>query len=599
MNRYRFKGRLCGLLCKECSEPLAGATLRLYRPAQTPELVANAVAAPKDTIALLDEDALRGKAARFITETTLDADGRFDIVLDDDVKYDGGAFEIDVYCGTVPHQKLPPVPPKPRQFALTTLQPSWRERDGVLAAGWEYCIPFRWWCGFRALFGAWTICGRVVVCGKGLPVAGAKVSAFDADWLADDALGSAITDGSGHFRIDYSAADFKRTPFSPLINIEWTGGPDLYFRIESGGTTLLAEPQSRGRQSDRENAGPCFCASLCVDVEVPPPYDNPLFTHVGDFHIYGDIAAATGLTAHPVLGHGGPGYGFFGGLKLRGFCPKTIGGKPARYRFLYEDLATPGLLPIVGAAVQSVLVGARLIQWDTFGTGLAWTFQSIYVQGAGATPGLPTPPAVPSGTPWGAPPPHVIVPDAGGWILVDPDGLDDGFYGPLVRFNTTAVLPAMDAPGNGAGNAVAAPKNGSDLRIVFEAEATDGTGGTSNALGRIHVNNWGEVHLLDLQEFAGGASPCTRITNAINIQYTVDHALIRSWGLQLSTNASPAPAFPALPSGNVPRGGHGTRNVPTTGWPSCAYRVTLTTSRMLTDGENDDTGRTSERIFCI
>lgn len=599
MNRYRFKGRLCGLLCKECSEPLAGAKLRLYRPAQTPELVANAVAPPKDTIALLDDDALAGKAARFLAEATLDGDGRFDIALGEDVKYDGGAFEIDVYCGTVPHQKIPPVPPKARQFALTTLQPLWRERDGVLAAGWDYCIPFRWWCSFRALFGAWTICGRVVVCEKGLPVAGVKVSAFDADWLADDALGSAITDGSGHFRIDYNAADFKRTPFSPLINIEWAGGPDLYFRIESGGTPLLTESQSRGRQPDRENAGPCFCVALCVDVEVPPPYDHPLFTHVGDFHIYGDIANATGLTTHAVLGHGGPGFGFYRGLKLRGFCPKTIGGKPARYRFLYEDLAVPGLQPITGALVQPLLVGARLIQWDTFGTGPAWTFQSIYVQGNGATPGLPTPPAVPPGTPWGPPPAHVVVPDASGWILVDQAGLDDGFYGPLIRFNTAAAFPEVAAPGNGAGNAVAAPKNGNDLRIVFEAEATDGTGITSNALDRIHVNNWIEVHLLDLQEFAGGASPCTRITNAINIQYTVDHALLRSWSVQLSTNASPAPAFPTLPSGSVPRGGHGTQNVPTTGWPSCAYRVTMSSSRLLTDGENDDTGRTSERIFCI
>lgn len=599
MSRYRFKGRLCGLLCKECSEPLSGAVLRLYRPAQSTDLIAQAVAQPKDTLALLDDDAIADKSKRFLAEATLDADGRFDVALGDNDKYDGGAFEIDVYCGTVPHQKIPRTPPKPRQFALTTLQPQWRERDEGLVAAWDYCIPFRWWCWFRSLFGAWTICGRVLVCGKQIPVSGATVSAFDADWLADDALGSAVTDGTGHFRIDYNAADFKRTPFSPSINIEWTGGPDLYFRIESGGTVLLNEAQSRGRQSDRENAGPCFCVSLCVDIDVQPPYDNPLFTHIGDFHIDGDIANATGLTNSAVLGHGGPGFGFFGALKLRGFCPKTIGGKPARYRFLYEDLAAPGLQPILGALVYPVLVGARLIQWDINGTGLSWTFQSIYVQGAGATPGLPTPPAVPPGTPWGAPPAHVIVPDASGWIEVDPSGLDDGFYGPLIRFNTTPAIPAADAPGNGAGNAVADPKNGVDLRIVFEAQATDGTGGFSNALGRLHVNNWGEVNLLDLQEFAGGSSPCSKITNAINIEYAVDHELLRSWGLALSTNASPAPAFPALPSGNAPRGGSGTQNVPTIGWPSCAYRVSLTTSLRLTDGENDDSGRTIEKIFCI
>jgi hypothetical protein len=599
MSRYLFKGRLCGLLCKECSEPLAGATLRLYRPSQAQDVVAMAVAAPKDTLGLLDEAQIAEKSKRLIGEAKIGADGDFEIALDERQDYNGDAFEIDVYCATVPRQKPPRVPPRPRQFTLTTLQPQWRERDNGLIAAWDYCIPFRWWCWFRSLFGAWVICGKVTVCGKQIPVSGATVSAFDADWLADDALGNAVTDGSGHFRIDYDAADFKRTPFSPWINIEWTGGPDLHFKIESAGATLLAEPASRGRQPDRENAGPCFCVSLCVDVEQQPPFDNPLFTHVGDFHIYGDIDNADGLTKTAVLGHGGPDFGFFGALKLRGFCPKNIGGKPARYRFLYEDLATPGLQPIAGALLTPVLVGARLIQWDTFGTGLSWTFQSIYVQGAGATPGLPTPPAVSPGTPWGAPPPHIIAPAVDGWIEVDANGLDDGFYGPLVRFNTTAVLPAVPAPGNGAGNAVADPKNGIGLRIVFEAEATDGTGNMSNALDRIHINNWGEVHLLDLQEFAGGATPCSRITNAINIQYTVDHELMRSWGIGLSTNASPPPAFPVLPSGNVPRGGNGTQNVSTVGWPSCAYRVSLSTVLKLTDGENDDTGRTVEKIFCI
>lgn len=597
MSRYLFKGRLCGLICKECSEPLAGAKLRLYRPSQTQDVVSLAVAHPKDTLALLEDTQLDEKSGRLIAEVELDADGRFEAALGGNDKYDGGAFEIDIYCGTVPRQPPPRVPPKPRQFTLTTLQPQWRERGDSLIAAWDYCIPFRWWCWFRGLFGAWTICGRVTVCGKQIPVSGAKVSAFDADWLADDALGSAITDGSGHFRIDYTASDFKRTPFSPFINIEWTGGPDLYFKIESAGTTLLAETQARARQPDRENAGPCFCVSLCVDVEQQPPFDNPLFTHVGDFHIYGDISAVSGLTNSAVLGHSGPGYGFFGAPKLRGYCPKQIAGTPARYRFLYEDLANPGLLPITGALVYQVLVGARLILWDTFGTGLAWTFQSIYIQGAGATPD-PTPtPALPPGTPWGTPPPHVVVPDANGWIAVDQNGLDDGFYGPLIGFDTTKVQPVQIAMGNGAGNAVAAPENGVDLRIVYEAAPVGGAVAFSNVLDRIHVNNWIQVQLLDLQEFAGGGTPCSKITNAINIQYTVDHELTASWSIGISSAAA-FPPPPPLPSGNAPRGGHGTHFVNVGAWPNCAYKVVLGVVRRLTDGEDDDSGQTVERIFC-
>ena len=50
MSRYLFKGRLCGLICDDCPEPLAGAKLRLYRPSQTQDVVSLAAAQPKDTL---------------------------------------------------------------------------------------------------------------------------------------------------------------------------------------------------------------------------------------------------------------------------------------------------------------------------------------------------------------------------------------------------------------------------------------------------------------------------------------------------------------------------------------------------------------------
>lgn len=89
--------------------------------------------------------------------------------------------------------------------------------------------------------------------------------AFDADWLQDDEIGSAITDGTGRFRIDYLTEDFQKTPFSPSINIELIGGPDLYFKVETpGGVLLLDGPRSRGRDPGRESAGHCFCVDLCL-----------------------------------------------------------------------------------------------------------------------------------------------------------------------------------------------------------------------------------------------------------------------------------------------------------------------------------------------
>ncbi|HBL31056.1 MAG TPA: hypothetical protein DD490_29865 [Acidobacteria bacterium] len=600
METFTFKGRLCGTLCPDHPEPLSNVRLRLYRLRDTQDAAARAVASPKETLALLSDEDVKAKEPSLLAEVETDAEGRFSFELGERQGYRGEAFDVDIYCGTVPRLKPKRVPPRPRQLSITTFQPQWRRREEGRIAVWEYCLPQRVWCWFRGLFGAWTICGKVVTCDQpAAPVANVKVSAFDVDWLQDDPLGSALTDAGGRFRIDYSTDDFETTPFSPGLDLELTGGPDVYFRVETaGGVSLLDEPPSRGRKPDRENRGPCFCTSLCVDLDPAPPFENPWFTHVGDFHILGDINAATGLTHSAVLGHSGPGYGFFGALKLRGFCPKTISGQPARYRFLYENLATPGTLtPITGSLVTGVLVGARLILWDTFGTGLAWTFQSIYVKGSGATTD-PTPaPVLPPGTPWGAPPAHVIIPDDDGWIAVDPNGLDGGFYGPLLRFDTTGVLPTWHAPGNGAGNAPPSPKNGIDLAIHFEAGPVTGPAVFSNTLGRIHVNNWNSVVELNLQELSGPGTACSKITNAIHIQHTVDHELTAAWSLGISSAAA-FPPPPPLPSGTGPRGGFGTHFVDVSLWPPCAYFVTLGTHRRLTDGEDDDEGTSLQVVFC-
>jgi len=261
---YVFKGRLCGLICAECREALSEVTIRLYRSRDDQNVTALAVANPKETLKLLSDEEVKAKAGSLLAETKTDADGNFSFTLDEKKqKYGGQAFEVDVYCATVPHRKPSPKSPEPRQFSITTLQPLWRQSEGGFAAAWDYCIPHRFWCHFRSHFGAWTICGRVRVCDTGTAVGGVRVRAFDVDWLQDDDLGSAVTDSSGHFRIDYSTADFKRTIFSPAINIELFGGPDLYFRVETlSSTPLLVEPPSRGRQPDRENVGHCFCVEL-------------------------------------------------------------------------------------------------------------------------------------------------------------------------------------------------------------------------------------------------------------------------------------------------------------------------------------------------
>ena len=603
--KYIFKGRLCGLICAECPEPLANVKVRLYKSAELEQITARAVANPKESFAVLDDEAIKGRDKLLIAEAETDAQGNFSFELGKDQKYNGEAFEVDVYCGTVPRRRVPRRPPRPRQFTITTLQPRWRTREEQETAlyYWDYCLPYRFWCYILALLGLWTICGRVTTCGQDqVAVAGVKVSAFDGDWWQDDPLGSAITDAEGKFRIDYLTEDFQTTPFSPLINVEFVSGPDLYFKIEdAGGNTLLSEPRSRGREPDRENVGNCFCVDLCVDVNIPPPFNNPWFTHVGDFHILTDISAVNGLTNSAVLGHGGPNYGFFGAMKLKGFCPKTspIGPpSPMRYRFLYATLDDPGtLIPITGNKVWPVVVGSRLIQWKLVDDVLNWTFQTIVIDGAGATPD-PTPtPAGPG--PWGSVPTHIIVPDADGWINVDQNGLDDGFYGPLIRFNSSIAIPGGPAPGNGAGNAVSSPKNGVPIRIVFEAGPVGNPATFSNELPRVLVNNWSEVTLLDLLQFqgGGGANACSELTTDLDIMYTADHELLAEFSVSISSAA----AFPpqVLPSGTGPRGGFGTHHIDISLWPSCSYTVGLTTRRSLTDGEIDDPSNPNTLTFCI
>jgi hypothetical protein len=610
-SNYIFQGRLCGYLCAECLEPLSKVKVRLYRSRKGQDVTSLAVADAKETFAILTDSALKAKESSLIAETETNEDGSFTFQLGAAQKYSGEAFEIDVYCGTVPHRRVGPNPPPPVQFSITTIQPRWKQTDAGFIAGWEYCLPYRNWCAVRLRFGAWVICGKVTTCDQRtpLPVAGVKVRAFDTDWLQDDELGSDFTDGAGNFHIYYTTDDFQKTPFSPLINFECVSGPDLYFIVEAAdGTPLLVESSSRGRAPDRQNVGNCFCVNLCVDPgdAPPPPFNNPIFTHVGDFDWRTEIdsaAAGTGLTTTAVASHGGPDFGFFGYLKLKAFCPKKNPGgahEPMRYRFLYVHPTNPGVeVPITGALVQPVNIGTRYIIWD-FGLGSVYYPQTIRLKGSGATPD-PTPhPVVPPGTSWGPVPTHVVVPDADGWVIVDQNAIDDGFHDFLMRFDSTGAVAGGGAPGNGAGNNVVSKKNGVKIKLIFEAKPVSSGGPATfrDELPVIYINNWSEVSLLDITQFhGGGADSCTPLDASLDIQYTTDHELMASWGLSISTAASVV--IPVLPGGTGPRGGFGTEHLNISTWPPCSYTVSLGTRRSLTDGENDDPGRSVNMTFCI
>ena len=202
-------------------------------------------------------------------------------------------------------------------------------------------------------FGAWTICGYVTICGTKTPLAGVRVYAFDRDWLQDDALGSAVTDSTGHFRINYIADDFKKTIF-PSIHIELFGGPDIYFRVETlSGTVLLAEPPSRGRDNDRNNRGPCFCVDLCVP-KGPTQGQTVLsaFTNLGgyDFTNGGVDTVGTGLT--------NDNRAFYSNVRLNGILAQQLNGQPLEYIFQVRDVTAGGAYTQVALSqVSAVEIG--------------------------------------------------------------------------------------------------------------------------------------------------------------------------------------------------------------------------------------------------
>ncbi|MFO7170014.1 MAG: hypothetical protein DIU80_018480, partial [Chloroflexota bacterium] len=193
------------------------------------------------------------------------------------------------------------------------------------------------------------------------------------------------------------------------------------------------------------------------------------------------------------------------------------------------------------------------------------------------------------------------VPDSDGWVTVDQNFSDDGINGVLMRFNTTQVLPVAGAPGSGAGNPVADPKNGRATALIFEAGPVGEPAAYSNTLAKIHVNNWIEVRELNLQQFISGDSgACSGLSADLDVLYSVDHELLASWGVRIESASGDAPGtvVPPLPAGSTARGGSGTLHFDISSWASCSYRVWLDTRRRLTDGENDDDTNSLLLTFC-
>ncbi|WP_121808148.1 transthyretin-like family protein [Mucilaginibacter kameinonensis] len=609
---YIIKGNLRGLLCSDCELPVAGTSVKVYRPSDQQNETRLAVADPKQTFHQVNDEELTAKERLFITQADVQENGDFTIEIDGaKAGYEGGSIDVDWYCGNVPFKIPLPKKGPLLQFHITTLQPLYKTtQENAQYARFDYKIDAKWFCRILTLLDIWVVCGYVNDCETKKPIPGVKVFAYDVDLLQDDFLGTAYTDSNGKFTIVYPGDNFRKT-LLPWLNVEWPAGPDYYFRIESSsGTVLLAEDRTRGRQNDRHNANNCFCVKLCIPGGGIITSDTPWFTSVGNFSITSDIDGS-GKTLISKFGAGGTGFGFFNSVKLGGYATKKVPTAPASplyYRFLFST-DNVNYSPVTTAQMETTAlkVATRQITWN--GTT---AFQDVVID-------INQPASVPDSVPadnYPNPiPDHVLHPDANGWIRVDQPALDNGFYGSLFYLNTTTIIAGGDASAGltpGLDVPVASQKNGKMLYIKFQTTDDPTNPGSPNLntqslIGQIYVNNWNEVSLLKLEElFAGGGSGCTPVSGVAHADYTVDHELIASWSLGVWSNATGNVS--GLPSGTIPRGEAKKFNLaapapfvltpPFSAWPSCAYSLTLTTYRKLTTGESNDWAKTNQVIFC-
>ena len=616
---YKFKGSLCGYLCEDCSEPLYGLEVRLYVPWQKERVIENTVASTKDTFRLVSKEEQAARKGLLIASTQTDEQGNFEFTLDE--KYANTAFDIDFVCGSVP--RTPPRPPRkePLQFHLTTVYPQWRtEKEQQFAYyQWQYCISAKWWCYIRGhFFDAWVICGHMYVCGTKTPIPNVKVTAWDADFLSDDNLGSAVTDVNGHFRIDYSSIDFKQTFLSPLINVEtdpglpltFKSGPDVYFKYEYNGVAIQGETAA----NRRNNVGYCLCVTLCLkDIVVTPPGIPASFTKIGNNgnHFINEIiasgnpnviAAGTGKTP--------AGQAFFSNISLRGNLAQKLNGQPLEYSFDTVETAGPG--------------GALLGPWKKIKDvqmydAVIGTFFTL--TGDPMNPVLITDyTAGPSG---GV--------DINGWIAVpQAANFAPNINGQLLGFKTATLNGAtVDMTGlvQGQSTTTKAPLQQNrffKMRMIKREAgnaATEVVAGVSNAIAMfnttyLNVPQFGSwmpqvssemgVACIDVQEMigGGGGTGCTPITTALHVNYTAANPNLGGVSLTLYGPGGPYSISNVAPASSVPETFgtatelHNPVLVPVNTLSKCAYTVWLSAELKLTDGESQHGNVEDWLSFC-
>ena len=616
---YVIKGNLYGLLCEDCTESISDVDILLYLPAQKDNVLAATVANAKETFRLVNKEEAAARKDLLVATAKTDAKGNFELSVSE--KYGNTAFDIDFYCGTVP--RFPPKGPKkdPVQFHITTFYPQWRtdRLQENQFFQWQYVISSKWWCFIRGFFfDTWTICGRLTDCKTGVAIPDVVVKAMDADFFTDDILGQATTDSTGHFRIEYSSIDFKKTFLSPLLNIEtdptflsFQSGPDVYFNLEYKGSKVTFETAA----NRRNNVEYCLCVDLCLpDWKFEDSSIPATFNHIGNYDIFTQIDSTNGKG----IKTGASGiYAFYEAITFGGALRKTIGGVAMEYKFEFQEVANPSVTPVAAnwQNVTKAMMGNLAI-----GAWRVWNaVESRYVD----EPGYINAKAGKRDIP--------VVTD---WVQVPQDSNFDvnrGYNSPILRLNTTApqIYPTRNLDVNGmtfgaeTATLAAAPHVRNRYFYFRMKERQVGSGstgtvaGTSRAVAVFNVlyhnvpkngswspkkvNDQRAVVSLDIQEVVAGAGGCQKITTALNVKYNVRN---ENWGSAELLGIGPATlSFPSIPAAAMPLPeiyGSVQPTIPTNvnTLPACAYIIKLSAVINLTDGFNELPALYDEIAFC-
>ena len=143
---YIFNGNLKGFYCEDCYDYLCKAKIRIYAIDTRAAITALVVAGENETFRRESDDELKSLSKRLLIETETDESGNFTVNLSDAQKYNGGAFEIDFECGSIPVYfgiRSLPKRHEPVKFHITAVQPLWKEipdKRQTVYAYWEYGI---------------------------------------------------------------------------------------------------------------------------------------------------------------------------------------------------------------------------------------------------------------------------------------------------------------------------------------------------------------------------------------------------------------------------------------------------------------------------